>query len=247
MTSPALFRHASRVGGAATEEGGSEAMKEAMKDARRRLRGQYLAMQETEVPEAWRSPSWRQWQNKACYETATQFVSGLDSETKANTVVVHGSLFDPQFHIDIPHAWVELPGGVVFDGVAQRFYDAETYRTALHPVEDQRYTVKEVARLIVATKMFGAWTAREVDAVRSQSSDAEASALKPPERHIPTVTNTRAFAPSSSWPVLTPNIRGLGGADFSSVANEKSGGERPAQPGFGEWPLRQLRGGKSQR
>jgi hypothetical protein len=46
-------------------------------------------------------------------------------------VLVHGTVESedaPGWRID--HAWVELPGGVVFDGVFQRFYDRASYYAA---------------------------------------------------------------------------------------------------------------------
>jgi hypothetical protein len=53
------------------------------------------------------------------------------------TWLVHGSCFLGS--LDGAHAWVELPGGIVFDGVYQRFCDRRSYYRTQHAAAFQKY------------------------------------------------------------------------------------------------------------
>jgi len=92
-----------------------------------------------------------------CYRRALSFVLALDPPHNAAAVLVHGWLDDGL----LPHAWVELWGGMVFDGVMQRFYGREAYYSVLQARKDHSYTCQEVARLSLATVNYGPWTDAE--------------------------------------------------------------------------------------
>ena len=55
------------------------------------------------------------------------------------------------------HAWVELPAGLVFDGVRQQFYDGAGYRHALGAVAEAAYGPAAAAAWLRATGHWGPW------------------------------------------------------------------------------------------
>jgi hypothetical protein len=84
-----------------------------------------LRSAEVEVPEAWRvgiDPRIRY--PGECYIRAFRYVWDLVGRIKPNDQVwlVHG-----EYGLSTGHAWVELPGDAVFDGVLQRFYEKRGY------------------------------------------------------------------------------------------------------------------------
>lgn len=58
-----------------------------------------------------------------------------------------------------PHAWVEVPENLVWDGGTRRFYNCATWSERLHPASDRRYTRSEAARLLLTTSDSGPWDA----------------------------------------------------------------------------------------
>jgi hypothetical protein len=56
-----------------------------------------------------------------------------------------------------PHAWIELPGELVWDGGTRRFYDRDAWIAALQPEADRRHTHPEAARLLLVTNDPGPW------------------------------------------------------------------------------------------
>ena len=112
---------------------------------------------EVAVPAAWRvgtrrkvkRPRW-----KACYEAAGEYV--LHHRDLAPTLV-HGTYLMGPWPVPNPHAWVEIESTTVYDGVAGRFYDRTSYYEAVHAVAKVRYTVREAAGRIMATKYWGPW------------------------------------------------------------------------------------------
>jgi len=89
-----------------------------------------------------------------CYEKAFAFV--LAHANEPGIVLVHGRIVagGPRA---IDHAWVELSDGVVFDGVAQRFYQTAGYYGLCEAVAEANYTPTEAARLALATGHHGPW------------------------------------------------------------------------------------------
>jgi predicted NAD-dependent protein-ADP-ribosyltransferase YbiA (DUF1768 family) len=76
------------------------------------------------------------------------------------------------------HAWVELAGNVVFDGVLQRFYNKQGYEQVLLATPDARYTPKEAAQHYLTYKGFyGPWHLLRADRPNS-------TALKPSLRRL---------------------------------------------------------------
>jgi hypothetical protein len=55
------------------------------------------------------------------------------------------------------HAWVALPGGLVFDGVRQRFYEPAGYHRVLQTTAEATYRPEEVVAWLRATQRYGPW------------------------------------------------------------------------------------------
>lgn len=89
-----------------------------------------------------------QWSNRSrkkypgqCYERAFCYMA--EHRQTPGPVLVHGSCFPPEHPTGMPpvdHAWVELPGSVVFDGVQHEFYDRDDYYRVLHAQKELTYT-----------------------------------------------------------------------------------------------------------
>lgn len=100
-----------------------------------------------------------------CYEQAARFLC-FDSQfgptpIPEGTTMVHGVLKAT----GIGHAWVELPGNVVFDGTVQRYFDKGDYYRTLDAREERRYTPEQARKMMVKYRHFGAWhaTAGRID------------------------------------------------------------------------------------
>jgi hypothetical protein len=83
--------------------------------------------------------------NKACYYMMTHRIKGIE--------YVFGSSLGGGLGGN--HAWVELPGGVVFDGVLQRFYRKDDYYRIECARPWYRYTRSAVLYLIESLTVNG--------------------------------------------------------------------------------------------
>jgi hypothetical protein len=90
-----------------------------------------------------------------CFQKAVQYLFRVDEDAKEGAFLVHGTCRGQHGRVD--HAWVELPGGIVFDGVLQRFYRWEDYERELAAVAGCRYSAKEAARLLLSHNHNGPW------------------------------------------------------------------------------------------
>ena len=97
---------------------------------------------------------------KQCYVRAYRYAAN-HFETQA--LLVHGL-----YHDGKGHAWVEIPGGVVYDGVLNRFYQAEPYHLVKMTVPEAKYTPKEASEKGDAAWHFGPWHS-EPEATRGDS------------------------------------------------------------------------------
>jgi hypothetical protein len=89
-----------------------------------------------------------------CYEMAWKyFITHYVQEPALR--LVHGTL-----HMagrPFPHAWVELPGSIVFDPVDQRFYTLEDYYREEQAEAEAIYTPAEAGQVATRTKHAGPW------------------------------------------------------------------------------------------
>ncbi|QJX01095.1 hypothetical protein [Frigoriglobus tundricola] len=95
---------------------------------------------------------------KKCYIKALEYFLAHVAD---DVVLCHGEVAVAEWGLPFPHAWVELPGGIVFDGVAQMFCDRDGYQLTLGvaPERVRRYTPDEVNRLILESEHAGPWDA----------------------------------------------------------------------------------------
>lgn len=73
--------------------------------------------------------------------------------------VIHGVIFGM-----VGHAWIELPGNVVFDGTMQQFYDRDVYYRHQRARVMRSYTMMEANALLLSEDHYGPyydWRERE--------------------------------------------------------------------------------------
>lgn len=85
---------------------------------------------------------------KRCFELAGRYA--LD-HNRPEIVVVHG------FAWDVPHAWVEIPGGIIYDGTCKGFYSASGYMSVSGARPVRKMTPEELAN--VCLDRGGVWCA----------------------------------------------------------------------------------------
>jgi hypothetical protein len=90
-----------------------------------------------------------------CYEMALRYLAD-HREDEPGLRLVHGTL-----HIVVgvpyPHAWVEVPGGIVFDPVDQYFYKRRAYYRRYDAAAARVYTPAEAEQLAITTNHWGPW------------------------------------------------------------------------------------------
>jgi hypothetical protein len=111
-------------------------------------------------------PSWarRTWPRRRypqqCYATAIRFV--LDHPQITGMQLVHGVVAHAPRFVPFDHAWVELPGRVVFDGVVQAFFTHDSYYAVMLAVPLDRYSRRQTERQLAAHGHPGPWTTKWV-------------------------------------------------------------------------------------
>jgi hypothetical protein len=85
-----------------------------------------------------------------CYEHACRYATNLALKLPAEEQIwlVHG-----EYGLSVGHAWVELPGGVLFDAVLQRFYRRSDYYEV--QFASALYKYSPAAAMIIAANMHG--------------------------------------------------------------------------------------------
>jgi hypothetical protein len=93
-----------------------------------------------------------------CYELGFKYMTGHQAVEPALRLV-HGTLFI-RGDVPYPHAWVEIPGGIVFDPVDQRFFTRKGYYQVLHAKAEAHYTMAEAGQRAITTNHYGPWHAQ---------------------------------------------------------------------------------------
>src|SRR4030095_390675 len=83
-----------------------------------------------------------------CYPKTTRYV--LEHLEITGMQLVHGVVSHPPHFVPMDHAWVELPGNVVFDGVVQTFFTRGSYYAAMAAMAIDSYTGAETQGLVAA-------------------------------------------------------------------------------------------------
>ena len=137
----------------------SPGRREALSDGFQRVGRQLLASAvRADVDAGWADHTWpRRRYPQQCYPRTVKYVfdhPDIDGLRLVHGVVSHA----PQF-VPLDHAWVELPGDVVFDGVVQAFFTRESYYAVMAAVPMDTYTGPETRRLVAAHGHPGPWNA----------------------------------------------------------------------------------------
>jgi hypothetical protein len=150
----------------------------ALTDGLRRVGRQLLASAErVAVQPGWASHTWpyRRYPQQ-CYPRTTKYV--LDHPHINGMQLVHGVISHPPHFVPLEHAWVELPGNVVFDGVVQAFFEQGSYYAVMAAVPLDRYSGPETRRLVAAHRHPGPWNARWVPTGAQLDAYAEAVGMR---------------------------------------------------------------------
>jgi hypothetical protein len=126
--------------------------------------------EEADVPAIWRKYTWPQFvYSGQCEPQAFKYlerhVSGARIRREPvpieGVVLVHGTMRSPRHRGWLRHAWVELPGDVVFDGVVQRFFTRESFYRVMGAHALIRYSWSEARRLSrTPRRPYGPWHRR---------------------------------------------------------------------------------------
>jgi hypothetical protein len=117
-----------------------------------------LSAQQVEVEAGWKRRTWpRRRYPQQCYARTTKYV--LDHLQIDGARLVHGVVAHAPHFVPMAHAWVELPGDVVFDGVVQAFFTRASYYAVMAALPLAAYSGLETQRLATARGYPGPWNA----------------------------------------------------------------------------------------
>ena len=109
---------------------------------------------EIEPPEGCRTGKNKRVYERLCYQKAFEYIVHVNPD---NARLVHG-IYTP---LKLGHAWIELPGEIVFDGVMQRFYSKDGYYRELEAEKIMEYSVIEVCQNVSKYQYHGPWHQHE--------------------------------------------------------------------------------------
>jgi hypothetical protein len=168
--------------------------REALQAAFSRVGHELLASAErVAVEPGWARRTWpRRRYPQQCYARTTKYV--LDHPEIEDLRLVHGVVSHGPRFLPFDHAWVELPGNVVFDAVVQMFFARVSYYEVMSAMALDAYSAGETRELLGTHKHPGPWNASWVPtaaqltaylaALRPAQDDAAASADDPPPVNV---------------------------------------------------------------
>jgi hypothetical protein len=111
---------------------------------------------QVEVAAGWKRRTWpRRRYPQQCYARTTKYV--LEHLEIDGARLVHGVVAHAPHFLPLAHAWVELPGDVVFDGVVQTFFTRSSYYRVMAALPLTTYSGVETQRLAAASGFAGPW------------------------------------------------------------------------------------------
>lgn len=89
------------------------------------------------------------------------YVAGLFASSHKDSVLVHGTIFHPLYskHGPIPHGWVEVDDGTVFEPIGAKFWEPGDFEANHSPVVFARYEYHETLKKLVEESTWGSWDA----------------------------------------------------------------------------------------
>jgi len=111
---------------------------------------------QVEVDMRWKRRTWpRRRYPQQCYARTTRYMlQHLDIE---GARLVHGRIAHAPYFVPLAHAWVELPGDIVFDGVVQAFFTRDSYYAVMGAQPLETYSASETQRLAEFSGYSGPW------------------------------------------------------------------------------------------
>jgi len=136
--------------------------REALRDAFTRVGSQLLSSAErARVELGWARGTWpRRRYPQQCYAKTVKYV--FDHPEIKGAQLVHGVVSHAPHFVPLEHAWVELPGDIVFDGVVQTFFTRSSYYSVMTAVALDVYSAGATRRLVTAHGGPGPWNAKWV-------------------------------------------------------------------------------------
>jgi hypothetical protein len=140
--------------------------------------GQQLlsAAQQVAVEPDWARRTWpgRRYPQQ-CYPKTVKFV--LDHPEIEGMQLVHGVVSHAPHFVPLEHAWVELPGQIVFDGVVQTFFTRQSYYAVMAAVALDAYSATTTRRLVTTQGRPGPWNTNWVPTTAQLEAYAFAAAV----------------------------------------------------------------------
>jgi hypothetical protein len=155
----------------------SPGRRDALTDGFRRVGHQLLeSAVRADVDVGWAGRTWpRRHYPQQCYPRTVKYV--FDHPEIDGLRLVHGVVSHAPHFAPLDHAWVELPGEVVFDGVVQAFFTRASYYTVMAALPMDIYTGPETHQFVAAHGHPGPWNASWVPT--NAQLDAYAAAVRP--------------------------------------------------------------------
>jgi hypothetical protein len=95
-----------------------------------------------------------------CYPKTVKYI--LDHPEIKGMWLIHGVVSHAPHFLPLEHAWVELPGQIVFDGVVQTFFTRTSYYEVMAAVAVDAYSAPATLRLVAKYGHPGPWNAKWV-------------------------------------------------------------------------------------
>jgi hypothetical protein len=146
----------------------------ALEDAFLRVGHDLLASAEpVQVESGWARRTWpRRRYPQQCYAKTTRYI--LDHPEIDGMRLVHGVISHAPWFVPFDHAWVELPGNVVFDGVVQTFFAHVSYYAVMSAMVVDTYSGAEARQLVRTHRHPGPWNANWVPTLAQLATYAAA-------------------------------------------------------------------------
>src|SRR3979411_533194 len=116
---------------------------------------------QVEVDAGWKRRTWpRRRYPQQCYARPAKYM--LQHLELQGARLVHGMIAHAPYFVPMAHAWVELPGEIVFDGVVQAFFTRASYYAVMRAMPVDAYTATEMRGFVAVHGHPGPWNARWV-------------------------------------------------------------------------------------
>lgn len=116
------------------------------------------------VPTGWARHTWpRRRYPQQCYSKTVKYVR--EHADISGMRLVHGVVSHPPHFLPLDHAWIELPGQIVFDAVVQTFFTRPSYYNVMSAMVVQTYSAASAQGLATRYRHDGPWNAKWVPTI----------------------------------------------------------------------------------